>query len=122
MSTIAEYQFNTSRTEKYSNNVNDYFTYSLSANSTDNQVFITAFYPEVFDASQFIVSWIIQEKANNNNQISFTGNVPAGQNGKFAVGTVEYGVKGILGDKWKDTKKIEVETLQNGNNKIKLLS
>lgn len=86
-----------------------YYSYTFKADSLDNKVTFSIFYSEVNDKFNFFANWLMFDKKDNTNQLTFVSLPRGGEGGKTVPSITDYGVRNILGNKWKGAKIVRVD-------------
>lgn len=104
-----KYNFSGGTVYQYLSENEYYSTYTFQVKSLKNEVTFSVFYSEVNDKKDFFTNWIMYDNKNSNQQITFAGINLAGQNGSAGKTITNFGVKSVLGNKWKNAKIINID-------------
>jgi len=117
MKVIAEYKydFTGGKIYRYLSQNKYYSTYSFDINSLDKSVEISVFYSDINDKKNYFQNWLIYDSSN---QITFTGITDGGIDGRTSASISNFGVRSVLGDKWKGAKTVRV----NFENTIRIIT
>lgn len=98
----------------------NFYSYQYYVYSNDNKTELSVFSSQINFGTQLYENWVIKNKDNLNDQLTFTG-VAALQNDNIAQpGFVNYVVKSNLGSRWKGATLVQIEYRRSLNRVVRI--